>query len=296
MKKIYILSTVLILLYPQYANAQITSIEEQRDVTQKLPVDNVNFRFIYRTSFCEDTVGKDRYFDNQALEIGNYSARYYSLFAEDMDSTMWKYRSGRLPSSGEGVNVKRNLKRNETGEYEDILIQFEAKEMTVSERFYKKDYEYREPLPSFKWTITGESSVILNYICQEALADFRGRTWRVWFAYDIPLPYGPWKLGGLPGLIVKAEDTSGLFTYELIGVEQPQTEKMYQYDMPKIKCKRSDIIRMNDMRWKNPEALAKMNGISAFSTYVQDPATGMIKKVNIFEGMRNVCIPQRELE
>ena len=35
-----------------------------------------------------------------------------------------------------------------------------------------------------------------------ATTHFRGREWKVWFSEEIPLSLGPWKLGGLPGLIL----------------------------------------------------------------------------------------------
>lgn len=42
-----------------------------------------------------------------------------------------------------------------------------------------------------------------GYICTKAIARFRGRNYIAWFTPQIPLPYGPWKLIGLPGLILK---------------------------------------------------------------------------------------------
>src|SRR3712207_8163725 len=52
---------------------------------------------------------------------------------------------------------------------------------------------------------------------------FRGRTWRVWFALDIPFPDGPWKLCGLPGLILKAEDSKGHFSFDCVGIDRKST-------------------------------------------------------------------------
>jgi hypothetical protein len=55
--------------------------------------------------------------------------------------------------------------------------------------------------------------------CQKALTTFRGRSYIAWFAPDIPLSAGPYKFRGLPGLIVKVEDTKSNFVYECIGIE-----------------------------------------------------------------------------
>ena len=45
--------------------------------------------------------------------------------------------------------------------------------------------------------------------------EVHGKQWRVWYCEDIPASAGPWKLRGLPGLIVKAEDIDGIHCFEL---------------------------------------------------------------------------------
>ena len=67
-------------------------------------------------------------------------------------------------------------------------------------------YLIEEDFPVIDWTICEDSTIlVLGYDCHKATAKFRGRTWTVWYAEDIPLSIGPWKLGGLPGLILKAK-------------------------------------------------------------------------------------------
>ena len=54
------------------------------------------------------------------------------------------------------------------------------------------------------WVISEEVKTIAGYQCIKATTSFRGVDWIVWFAPEIALPYGPWKLHGLPGLIMNA--------------------------------------------------------------------------------------------
>jgi len=56
-----------------------------------------------------------------------------------------------------------------------------------------------------EWTILSDSiKTIENYTCLMAKGHVRGRDYTVWFTPDIPVSAGPWKLWGLPGLIVSA--------------------------------------------------------------------------------------------
>lgn len=71
--------------------------------------------------------------------------------------------------------------------------------------------------PQFNWKITGEKQKIGEYNTQKATATFGGRNWTAWFSNDITLQDGPYKFHGLPGLIVKVEDTDKNYSWELKG-------------------------------------------------------------------------------
>lgn len=62
------------------------------------------------------------------------------------------------------------------------------------------------------WIIAEDTMTIGNFKCKKATGKFRGRDYIVWFTEDIPLPYGPWKLYGLPGLIIEAYDDKNEFS------------------------------------------------------------------------------------
>lgn len=80
-------------------------------------------------------------------------------------------------------------------------------------------YRYTEPLPQIDWTISDSTKTILGYECILATADFNGRRWKAWFAPEIPLQEGPWKLQGLPGLILEAIAEDAPYHFVATGIE-----------------------------------------------------------------------------
>lgn len=76
-------------------------------------------------------------------------------------------------------------------------------------------YQVCEPLPEIPWTFDGDTRQIGPYRCERATGHFRGRLYEVWFAPAVPVLAGPWKLQGLPGLVVQARDRSGEIVFRL---------------------------------------------------------------------------------
>ena len=82
---------------------------------------------------------------------------------------------------------------------------------TVREFIFPHEYEGYEETPDIAWTLTDDTLTVSGYLCQQATATFRGVEWRVWYTEEIPSSAGPWRLRGLPGLIVKAESEAHTF-------------------------------------------------------------------------------------
>ncbi len=64
-----------------------------------------------------------------------------------------------------------------------------------------------------KWEIVGDTTILNGFTCNKAIGVAGGREWIVWYTPDIQLNEGPWLLWGLPGLILKAEDSTGCFKF-----------------------------------------------------------------------------------
>lgn len=100
---------------------------------------------------------------------------------------------------------------------------------------YKKEvlfYDYvmsnkflvRDAYDELQLQITSETKTVAGLTCVKATTDFRGRQWIAWFTPDIPLAFGPWKLNGLPGLILEAADSTNKFIMQAVKVEYRKDE------------------------------------------------------------------------
>jgi len=70
----------------------------------------------------------------------------------------------------------------------------------------QKEVYYADTLYPMHWEFISEKKFISNIECEKARTVFKGRSYTVWYAPGIPIMNGPWKLGGLPGLIMEAYD------------------------------------------------------------------------------------------
>lgn len=85
--------------------------------------------------------------------------------------------------------------------------------LTVKDVISPLNCYYEEPIPEFDWNLQEGDTTICTYPCKKAETSFRGRTWTVWYTEELPYNNGPWKLGGLPGLILKAIDKKGDYSF-----------------------------------------------------------------------------------
>ena len=110
-------------------------------------------------------------------------------------------------------------------------------------------YSYTEPTEMPAWQILSETKELLGYSCQLASCDFRGRTWYAWFSPDIPINEGPWKLFGLPGLVLEAWDSKKHYAYKAVGLYtknlQPVGIRLYISGKPyRLKSRQEYLQKM----------------------------------------------------
>lgn len=85
---------------------------------------------------------------------------------------------------------------------------------------YKIPFIFMEPIPDLRWKILDEQREIGGYLTIAALGQYGGRTYKAWFAPEIVAPFGPYRLGGLPGVILEARSTDGYVSFEFAKFEK----------------------------------------------------------------------------
>lgn len=104
--------------------------------------------------------------------------------------------------------------------YTYVFTNLADKELTLYNMFGEDLGYYTEPVDEMSWEIVEDSTkIVLGYECIMAESDYHGRHWKAWFAPEIPLSFGPWKLRGLPGLILEA-DANGGFSFVATGLQR----------------------------------------------------------------------------
>ena len=66
---------------------------------------------------------------------------------------------------------------------------------------------YDDTIKNMNWALDPiQTKKIGSYLCHKATLEFRGTSWTAWFCMDLPIPFGPWKFKGLPGVILEISD------------------------------------------------------------------------------------------
>ncbi len=90
-------------------------------------------------------------------------------------------------------------------------------------RYYEE--EWQKPC----WQILDSTKNVLGFECIKATTNYRGRTWIAWFTPEIAVQDGPWKLCGLPGLILEAYDTKRHYQFLGTGIAYTTQLKIGRY-------------------------------------------------------------------
>lgn len=234
-------------------------------------VDSVLYRFNYAMKYTADE-GCKKFDDEMVVDIGKNKVHNYGY---------WDVRNSFLIDSIQSHN-------GEIADYfamgtpvalyhAQILKNYPSKGLLTYTLDKGKSFIYDEPIAKKNWTLEEGDSIILGYVCKKASCTFRHRSWKVWYALDLPFSEGPWKLDGLPGMILKAEDTKGQYLFECIGIKEHVNQPM--------QMQLSKLIRITPVRLERLIKLASKD----YPAYLK--AVGETKIINPYKGTpRTACL------
>lgn len=139
------------------------------------------------------------------------------------------------------------------------VYQFQREKKIFVKEYLLRSYLYDEIYDEINWKLLPETKSFDKIRCQKATAKYKGRTWNVWFAQDIPFETGPWKLHGLPGLIIEATDSTNQVQFLFSGFESIKTNNHQQeynsIGLPKnsIKVSATEIYKLKAAMYSNPK-------------------------------------------
>jgi len=228
-KKIIIVISILLSCVASYSQPKhYRGIDRKLDKVKTL--DMANMRISYSLEFVPDsTESQKKWKDSKILLIGDKIQHFYSKYSRMQDSVATQAKQAYRPYSPP---------TGECAERYDIYYNYPEDKLTVIDNitiFQMHVFNEDLPITKLEWNITSETKTILNHLCYKASSNFRGRKWEAWFTMEIPINAGPWKLRGLPGLILKASDERNHYVFECTGIEklkQPEPIIMYEAAYP----------------------------------------------------------------
>lgn len=258
-----------------------------RQKASKVTIDTCRYAVNYLHTFYKDTVSQNRFHDLHCLEIGYQISKYYSLNGVKVDST-WA-------TATQQMNPFKDLAKDVQINYEDYYFNYPSKgTLMVSSGVINREYIYQESVPRMEWRLQQERAEILGYECIKAVTFFRGREYQVWFTPEIPISSGPWKFNGLPGLILKAEDSEGLFTWTATAIFRPENRTLYKLDgLHTQQCSRADYLKVQKVSWQDPSLLYQTLGQKVNVTLKNPDGTKRLAGPGEWQ---RPYIPARELE
>lgn len=207
-------------------------------------------RFVYQVTMKPNAADKsDIKTENAYLDISADKSMFYSENRIKRDSVM---RANFQSGGARGFNRDQMESLRSVINY-SIEKNKKDQKTAYKDRIGRDIYTYEEERP-LNWKILSETTKIGDYKVQKAETDFGGRKWTAWFTTDLPYQDGPYKFSGLPGLVVKAEDSTGDYSFDLM--------KNYKIaDFPEMstfgnimKVKRTDYIKQQEKYRSDPTA------------------------------------------
>ncbi len=219
-------------------------------VAPKEVLDTALVEFTYNYSFMSDTTTAKMH-DNGlwVLQVGGEVSKFSCVRQMQIDSLLAVSSPQEVLSNVAGFkggNHVAYFKNHPTGQF------------TTIDKLGMQWVSVEEQIQTPLWQLESESKEILGYSSRKARAQFQGREWVVWYTDEIAVSAGPWKLDGLPGLVVEACDSQGHYLFSLVGVKNSNNSPL---TIPETRFSKTSIEKYHKSKRENIEnPLAALSG------------------------------------
>lgn len=218
---------------------------------------------LYECVYRYRTVGNDH--GQEAAEstdcillIGENRSKFYDYSAFRVDS------ASAIPGAPEETvnQLQTESLRSATYFDQEVNTSLTDNKLTVFSDMPPVRYRYEEKLPLINWELTDDTDTICGYVCRKGIGEYGGRKWSAWYADEIAVPFGPWKVCGLPGLVLKAEDETGQHSFRAIAFRQGSGEMKPSKIPDQISIKHDKFIELKNRYDRDPFSAIDTESIS----------------------------------
>lgn len=200
------------------------------------------------------------------LQFDRRSAKFYDYSAFQLDSVI--QCKGVTNEQIDAYRIKEM--RNDYYFDQTVFQNVPQDNITVYSVITSDSYTYTENIPNINWTLSEETDTVCGYVCKRATGEYGGRVWTVWYTSDIPVTFGPWKLCGLPGLVLSATDGEGIHHFEAIIIRKDTTQITENNTTNVISTTREKFIKAKNHFEENPMQNLPVEAVSEMSIQKYD--------------------------
>ncbi|GAB3916339.1 GLPGLI family protein [Mucilaginibacter boryungensis] len=213
---------------------------------------------VYDFTHVRDTLKRNYpYKERLTLLVGRNASVYKSLDKQLAQEQMIADVKNQVKNASNPNALSLTLKGAPPTQNEEYYQYINEKKLYTEENLVNY-YLIEEPLPEIKWTIRKDTLSFSGLHCQMATAHFKGRDYTAWFCPDLPFHCGPWKLNGLPGLILEASDSKKEVVFKFSGFEDISASNItIAPPADDIKTTPTAMERLREARKADPAGFAK---------------------------------------
>jgi len=169
----------------------------------------------YLFKHVNDTTQRDKYRRDEVVTYLSPQTSYYTSYSSTRTQEQSAQQMDALNFDGHVI-----VSKSTSGIRESYLLESSKSNMIEVKRVASDEFLLDAVYPKQDWDIHDDTKVIGGYTCQKATTTFGGRHYTTWFTTDLPFSFGPWKLHGLPGLILEAKDDKSEVEFEYSGFDK----------------------------------------------------------------------------